>query len=117
MPLDNRNLSPDMEEYIKGIPLDEECWKRSYELPHQTKVMIYDARCKGCGFMRVRVGEYILRSVEEAVDLAQATNLNIERSCDFPDDIQIVNGEEVYPSLTEIVINTCRFWYSKNIEL
>ena len=117
MPLDNRNLTPDMEEYLKGVPLDEECWKQSYELPHQTKVMMYDTKCKGCGFMYIKVGELVLRSVEEAVRIAQMTNLDIERSCDYPEDIQIVSGKEVYPTLTEIVINGCRFWYKKNIEL
>ena len=116
MPLDNRNLTPDIEEYVKGIPLDEDCWKQSYELPHQTKVMIYDTKCKGCGFMHITVGNLVLRSVEEAINIAQKFNLPIERSCDFPDDIQIINGKEVRPTLTEIVINSCRFWYSKNIE-
>jgi len=117
MPLDNRNLSSDIEEYMKGIPLDEECWRLSYELPHQTKVMIYDSKCKGCGFMHIQVGEVVLRSVEEAVVMAQMTNADIERSCDFPDDIQIINGEEVKPTLTEIVINGCRWWDKRNIEL
>jgi len=116
MPLDNSKISVEMEEMIKGFPLDDECWRRSYELPHQTKVMIYDTKCNGCGFMRLKVGDVILHSLPEAIDFAQITGNDLIRSCEYPSDIQFINGKEVYPSLTEIVMNTCKFWYKENIE-
>lgn len=116
MPLDNRKLTPDTEEMLKGMPLDDECWKRSYDIPHQTKVMIYDAKCVGCGFMRLEVGDKILHSLTEAIDHAQMMGEDLIRSCEYPSDVQIINGQEVFPSLTEIIMNTCRFWNKENLE-
>lgn len=111
MPLDNKKITPEMEEMIKGMPVDEETWRLSYELPHQTKVMIYDSHCQGCGFMRLEVGDKVFHSLPEALDYALFTGKQLTRSCEYPPDVQIINGEEIYPSLTEIVINTCQFWY------
>lgn len=116
MPLDNKKLNSDVIEYLKGIPLDEESWQKVTNLPHETKVSIYDKRCKGCGFMRVEVGEFIFRSVEEGVDAAMVTGLPIVRTCDYPGDADFAFGEIIYPSLTVIVTNTCRFWSPSNIE-
>ena len=116
MPLDNKKLTPEIMDYLYGIPLDEDVWQCVTNLPHQTKVEIYDKRCKGCGFMRVEVGERIFRSVEEAIDVAMTTGLPIKRTCDYPSDIDFAFGEVIYPSLTTIVINTCRFWDTRNIE-
>lgn len=116
MPLDNRKLSADVIENLKGLPIDEDCWAKSYELPHQTKVMIYDIKCNNCGFMRLEVDGAILHNLLDAVDYAQATGESLIRSCEYPSDVEIVNGKEVYPSLTEIVINTCRFWRKENLE-
>lgn len=111
MPLDNKKISPETEEIIKGFPLDDETWKASYELPYQTKVMIYDEKCMGCGFMRIEVGDKVFNSLSEALDYAVFTKNDIIRTCGYPSDVQIINGKEIFPSLTEIVINTCQFWY------
>lgn len=116
MPLDNKNLTPEMQELLIGLPLDEECWRKSYELPHQTKVMIYDTHCINCGFKRLTVGDFKINSLDKAISVAQALGAKLNRSCEYPGDIQIVNGKEVYPTLTEIVINGCRFWRKENIE-
>lgn len=116
MPLDNRRLTPDIIENLKGIPLNEECWAKSYELPHQTKVMIYDSKCKDCGFKRLEVEDKVFNSIPEALDYAQMTGGDLIRSCEYPSDVEVVNGVEIYPSLTEIVINTCRFWHKENLE-
>lgn len=116
MPLDNRKLSEEMETMLIGMPIDEECWRLSYELPHQTKVMIYDTKCSGCGFSRIEVDKRVFRDLDNAISYAQISGEDLIRTCDYPLDIQIINGKEVYPSLTEIVINTCRFWYKENLE-
>lgn len=116
MPLDNRNLTPEMQDLLIGLPLDEECWRRSYELPHQTKVMTYDSHCAGCGFKRLIVGDFKVETLDKAIAVAQALGEKLIRSCEYPGDVQIVNGREVYPTLTEIVINGCRFWKKENIE-
>ena len=116
MPLDNRNLTPMMQELLIGLPLDEECWRKTYELPHQTKVMMFDKHCKDCGFKRLMVGDLKIESLEEAVNVAQALGEDLIRSCEYPGDVQVINGRETFPTLTEIVINGCRFWNGKNIE-
>jgi len=117
MPLDNKNLTPEMQELLIGLPLDEECWRKSYELPHQTKVMIYDEKCKNCGFKLLLVEGQEYESLDFAIKIAQTLNEDLVRSCKYPGDIQIVNGKETYPTLTEIIINGCRFWNVKNIEM
>jgi len=116
MPLDNRNLTPATQDLLIGLPLDEECWRKSYELPHQTKVMMYDKHCGNCGFKRLMVGDLKIETLNEAVNVAQALGEDLIRSCEYPGDVQVLNGKEMYPTLTEIVINGCRFWYVKNIE-
>jgi len=116
MPLDNKNLTPEMQELLIGLPLDEECWRKSYELPHFTKVTMYDTKCVNCGFKRLMVGNMKMETLPEAINVAQALGEDLIRSCEYPGDLQIVNGKEVYPTLTEIVINGCRFWDAKNIE-
>lgn len=103
MPLDNKKLSPEMVSLL-------------HNLPYQDKVNIYDKRCSGCGYMRIEVGNVVVRSIEEAIDIAQLTGAEIERSCDYPSDVETSYGGEEYPSLTEIITNTCRFWDIHNIE-
>jgi hypothetical protein len=103
MPLDNKNLTPAMQDIMRNL---------SYE----DKISIYDTKCKGCGYMLIKVGDMAVRSLEETFDIAQSTNEEIERSCDYPEDVMECYGEEVYPSLNEIVSNGCRFWNPKNIE-
>lgn len=103
MPLDNKKLPCQLVEML-------------YNLPYQDKVNIYDKRCSGCGFMRVEVGNVVVRSIQEAIDIAQMTGAEIVRTCEYPGDTEIIYGEEQYPSLNDIVANTCRFWDLHNIE-
>jgi len=117
MPLDNKKLTEQMIEILRGIPLDNEARILSNVNSYETKVSIYDSKCAKCGFKRLMVGDQEVRSLEEAIELAQMSNDSIIRSCSFPDDIEIIGDVMVYPSLTMIVTNTCRFWNIKNIEL
>lgn len=87
-----------------------------HNLSYQDKINIYDTKCKGCGYALIMAGEIEVRSIEEAIDIAQHTGDEIDRSCSYPPDVDEQYGEPVYPSLNEIVTNGCRFWYSKNIE-
>lgn len=99
MPLNNK-LTPELSCMMK-------------ELSYQDKVNIYDRKCRGCGYIYIKVGNRILRSIEEAIDISAYTGLDITRSCDYPDDVEEHHGEIVYPSLTEIVCNGCQFWNMK----
>jgi len=117
MPLDNKKLTEQMIEILRGIPLDNEARILSNVNSYETKISIYDSKCGKCGFKRLMVGDQEVRSLEEAIELAQMSNDSIIRSCSFPDDIEIIGDVMVYPSLTMIVTNTCRFWNIKNIEL
>lgn len=103
MPLDNKKLSEEIIECLHG-------------LAYEDKVKVYDRRCSGCEFMRVEVGDVVVHTIQEAIDIAQMTGAEINRSCEYPSDIEIAYGKEQYPSLTEIVTNTCRFWDIHNIE-
>jgi hypothetical protein len=110
MPLDNSKVSKDMEEILKGIPIDDEAYSNSYDMPYQTKIMLYDSKCGGCGYKRLEVGDKIFNSLPEAIEHAIFSRESITRTCEYPYDIAIINGVKVFPTLTEIVTNTCKFW-------
>lgn len=103
MPLDSKNLTVEVQNYLR-------------ELPYEEKTKIYDKRCKGCQFARIIVNDIVVRSIQEALDIARELGCEIVRSCEYPSDIEMSFGHEEYPSLNEIVSNTCRFWNSANIE-
>lgn len=112
MPLCSQHLPPEVTEVLREMPLDNTCLEG---IPYQTKIEVYDNKCSGCGFARVilknkRKKMIISNNVSEI--LKQAKNLNdiIVRSCAYPDDITYINGELIYPSIHEIVANTCKFW-------
>jgi hypothetical protein len=126
MPLDSKHLPEETIMSFKGIPYDDTNERRDFS--YSTKVEIYDRMCGNCGFKRilVKIGEednpgenteQEFRSIEEATAFAQATGGTIIRSCQYPPDLTECFGKIIYPSLNEIIMNTCRFWKSKNIEI
>jgi len=103
MPLDNKFLSPELLEIM-------------HNLSYQEKVNIYDTKCKNCGYALIKVGDFETRSIEEAIDIAECNGEDIERGCDYPEDVEERYGKDIYLPLTTIVTNGCRFWDIKNIE-
>lgn len=117
MPLDSGGLTRSTIEILCAIPLDKESCKDLY-IPYQTKVSIYDNNCKNCGFVRVEAHSSkddklltkIFKNIDEAIDHASKKTAILIRTCDYPSDVDIRGTEKIYPTLTEIVTNTCIFW-------
>jgi len=118
LPLCSQHLPTEVQEVLREMPLDPSCLE---DIPYQTKIQVYDEKCSGCGFARIvlmnrRKGvdkfNIIIQSNNINEVLSQAKNLNdiIVRSCAYPDDICYTNNKPVYPSVSEIVANTCKFW-------
>jgi hypothetical protein len=106
-------------EELNKIPLDNEA-RSGCNIPLETKIEIYDRKCAGCGFIRVEVETrsalMIFNNVVEAVLLAQRTGGDINRTCDYPGDVEMIHNIVVRPSLSEIISNTCRFWRKEGVE-
>lgn len=116
MPLNSSHLSDAVIGIIRDIPTDKES-ARDYQ--YQTKVDIYDIRCSGCGFARIELYNSdmynakpikIVRTAEEAVHLAQRHGFRVVRTCEYPFDVKVKNNVFIYPTLTEIISNTCELW-------
>ena len=115
MPLNSSNIHFSVINIIREIPLDRES---APEYPYQTKVDMYDEKCSGCGFARIEVypsdiynaKPLIFHTSSEAIKFARVHGHRINRTCDYPFDMQKRNGKTIYPSLTEIVSNTCDLW-------
>lgn len=118
MPLCSQHLPTEVQEVLREMPLDPTCLA---DIPYQTKIQVYDEKCSGCGFARIvlmnkrkGIGRFNVIAQSNNINeiLQQARNLNdiIVRSCAYPDDIYYINNEPVYPSVNEIVANTCKFW-------
>lgn len=94
-------------------------------LPLQTKVKIYDNKCSNCGFARIEVidasGNIMLfKNIEKAISEAQSGGYKgikeINRTCEYPGNIINSDYGDIYPTLNEIIINTCRLWNKSNHE-
>ena len=116
MPLNSSHLHHSVIEILRDMPLDKES---SSETTYQTKVELYDARCSNCGFARIELYNSdmynakpikILRDANEAVHLAQRHGYRITRTCEYPFDINFRGNKPIYPTLTEIISNTCELW-------
>lgn len=115
MPLSNSRLTESITDTFKAIPLDADALKHC-DYTYQTKVDIYDNKCgKGCGYCRIEVDCLkeikVFHNTDEAIAFCVHTGYKMQRLCEYPSDIVEVHGRLVYPNVTEIVINTCRFWY------
>lgn len=116
MPLNSSHLHHSIVDIIREIPTDRE---DAPDYPYQTKVDMYDNRCSGCGFCRVEVYPSDVYNVEpiifnnskEAVVCARKHGYRINRTCEYPADVQTrSDGKAIYPTLTEIISNTCDLW-------
>lgn len=120
--LDNKQLSESIIDHLKMLPNSTSTLR---DLPRESKVEIYDNNCGGCGFCRVEVhtlkGVHIFNNVKDAIDIAESGGYrgisDIKRTCSYPGNVEIVNGEEYYPTLTEIIMNTCRLWSDRKCEM
>ena len=118
MPLCNNHLPPETQEYLREMPLDKSCI--SNDIPYQTKVETYDLKCSGCGFARIilknqRRESLVSNDINEILSKAINISDTIIRSCSFPDDIRYINDKPIYPTVDEIVSNTCKFWREKSL--
>src|SRR5574340_866753 len=98
MPLNSSHINSGVIETLRELPEDDECIidekHASLELmPYQTKVQIYDEKCKGCGFMHIEATHYnplegekkiIFTNIDEAIEYASCHNCKIYRSCSYP---------------------------------
>ena len=115
MPLSSQHLHHSVISIIRDIPMDKES---APEYLYQTKVEMYDERCSGCGFARIEVypsdvynaKPVIFHKSQEAIDSARLHGHRINRTCEYPFDTLYRNKKPMYPSLTEIISNTCTFW-------
>lgn len=112
MPLDNKKYGADVYGILRELPEDREA---GGEVPYQTKVEVYDSKCQNCQFKMVIVEDTKGHQKEfedlfVAIKYATIKNYKIIRSCKYPLDIQYMFDKPVYPSLTEIVSNSCQFW-------
>jgi hypothetical protein len=125
--LDSKNMDSYSMRILRETPLDAEAKSAVDELkfiPLQTKVDIYDAKCAGCGFSLQLVikdnkviGRYendIQGAIEQVCD--STALCHIERSCAYPSNCIESDKGLITPSLTEIIMNTCRFWDPKKLE-
>ena len=89
------------------------------DYPYQTKVDMYDNKCSGCQFTRIEVypsdviyniKPVVFNDVQKAIAYARLHGFRINRTCEYPYDINFHNDKPIYPTLTEIVSNTCEFW-------
>ena len=114
--LDSKQLTPPIMEHLRRLPYDKISSRRDF--PRETKVKIYDTNCDGCGFCRVEVhlakGIKVFDNVKYAINIVEIGEYKgipeIKRTCSYPGNIEVINGVDVYPSLTEIIMNTCRLW-------
>lgn len=98
------------------MPLDSKHNSFITHMSYEAKINLYDKLCSGCGFARITVGGKKMRSLEEALHVARATGLDIERECEYPlDVIEGYDGKLIYPSVHDIVNNSCRFWNNEEM--
>jgi len=120
MPLDCSRLDESTVDAIKAIPLDTDSLSHC-DYTYQTKVDIYDKKCGGgCGFCRIEVDCLdhieIFNNSQEAISFCARSGYRMERLCEYPNDIYTIHNQIHYPNVTEIVLNTCRFWYDMLID-
>ena len=124
MPLCSLHLAEETKQYLREVPLNKDCI--TDDIPYQTKVEIYDEKCSGCGFAKIMVSNRMgnrdnytsdkinVRFSTNIIELAlkKAKNLgdSIIRTCEYPADIGWSKSYPVYPSIHEIIGNTCKFW-------
>lgn len=116
MPLCNKRLTKAMADFLFDMPLDRACEKNP---AYQLKVQVYDTKCSGCGFARIEVRhnerdkghDLITNDIMKAIHYATVTGFDIIRTCEYPGDVEEVFGKIYYPSIHDIVTNTCEFWY------
>lgn len=123
MPLNSTYLAEDTFNSLREIPIDKEAASDS-SFTYQTKVEIYDRMCGKCGFCRIEINTskstFVVDSVEKMEQILlkkKTTFLEVIRGCSYPNDVLIKNGKPVYPSLMEIVSNTCEFWHTEKMNI
>lgn len=110
MPLQNQSLLPVVREHL-------------HDLSYEEKTKMYDDKCNGCGFARIRVynssssfRDFVTSRVEEAIHVARMGDCFLERTCAYPPDMEIAFGKPIPTTLTTIVRNTCMFWDIKKVD-
>lgn len=124
--LDSKHKSGSIIECGKIIPLDKEAKDGIPEvrdLPFQTKTDIYDRKCNKCGFARIEVIDSkgrceVFNDIYKAIDNAEVGDYlgikEINRTCEYPGNIEETCYGNIYPTMTEIVMNGCMLWDKKN---
>ena len=104
--LDSKNMKDSMLDSLRDIPISH-----GGDISHPDKVRIYDSNCGGCGFARIETGDHkVTNNLSKALQHAQFHGVSITRTCEYPSNVLEVRGKPKYPSITEIVMNGCRFW-------
>jgi len=126
MPLSSNHLSSSIITTLREIPKDNESLPNQ-NYPYQTQVSIYDDKCGGCGYVYIEAQpsaswhdakeKKIFRNIKDAINYASQHRCFLKRSCCYPSDVFPKNGDFIYPSLIEIISNTCKFWDSENLLL
>lgn len=119
--LDNKNISGLVCQSFRDIPIDNITSRK--HMIRESKIKIYDRNCGECGwkYIAVSLNDDIreCKTVQEAIDLISKygiKNCEIIRSCCYPGNIIDSDDGPIYPTITEIVMNTCRLWKITNIE-
>jgi len=106
--------------YLREIPLDKDSLPEQPLMPYQTKVQIYDSKCSDCGFAKILIEEkntanqsVIVRefyNIQDAINYASIHRCMLIRTCTYPFNLTYIHDKPVYPTITDIVTNTCQFW-------
>jgi len=116
MPLDSSKVKPNVLEYMRTIPYDDNATQElEPEEAYITKVSIYDEKCNGCGFSHIAIvtqhGIRVFHNIGKAIDFATKNSfIAMHRCCEYPNDMIILHGKPKYITLSEIVSNGCQFW-------
>jgi len=121
MPLNSNHLTDDIIQTLRELPIDD-----VNDLPpYQNQIALYDSKCNGCGFVRVEAhfSDGVLWNVnkmkvfdriDDAISFATVNKCQLKRSCCYPSDTLQKHRQPVYPTLAEIISNTCEFWKELN---
>jgi len=123
MPLNSSHLKDETVKQLEKTPY------HSNDDGYQSKCQIFDAKCGKCGFRlyQITFSNYAVDAGDRVVEVFSADEaasicgrdayVSMERVCSYPGDTRIRHGKVVYPSLNEIIKNTCEFWREPKLNI
>ena len=67
--------------------------------------------------VQINSRNYHFHNVDNAIAFSIKHGGCVSRTCEYPTNVlETINNEKIYPTVTEIVCNTCDFWRSDIFE-